>query len=41
MNSIFHEKLDEFVTIYIDDLLMYSKIVEEHAKHFEYGLSKL
>ncbi len=41
MNSIFHEKLDEFVTIYIDDLLVYSKIVEEHAKHFEYGLSKL
>ncbi len=27
--------------IYIADLLMYSKIVEEHAKHFEYGLSKL
>jgi hypothetical protein len=41
MNSIFHEKFDEFVTIYIDDLLMYSKIVEEHAKHIEYGLSKL
>jgi len=25
MNSIFHEKMDEFVTIYIDDILVYSK----------------
>ncbi len=40
MNSIFHEKLDEFVTIYIDYILMYSRIVEEHAKHLEYVLSK-
>jgi hypothetical protein len=39
MNSIFHEKLDEFVTIYIDYILMYSRIVEEHAKHLEYALS--
>ncbi len=25
MNSIFHEKLDDFVIIYIDDILVYSK----------------
>jgi hypothetical protein len=25
MNFIFHEKLNEFVTIYIDDILVYSK----------------
>jgi hypothetical protein len=25
MNSIFHEKLDEFMIIYIDDILVYSK----------------
>jgi len=25
MNSIFHEKMDEFVTIYIDDILVSSK----------------
>jgi hypothetical protein len=25
MNFIFHEKLDEFMIIYIDDILVYSK----------------
>jgi hypothetical protein len=28
MNLIFHENLDEFLFIYIDDILMYSKIVK-------------
>lgn len=41
MNSIFHEKLNEFVIIYIDDILVYSEIVEEHAKHLKYVLNKL
>ncbi len=40
MNLIFFEKLDEFVIIYIDDILVYSKIVKEHTKHFEYVLNK-
>jgi len=30
MNSIFHEKLDEFVIIYICDILVYSKSIKEH-----------
>jgi hypothetical protein len=33
MNSIFHEKLDKFVIIYIDDILVYSKFVKEHMTH--------
>jgi hypothetical protein len=41
MNSIFHKKLNEFVIIYIDEVLVYSKIVEEHVKHLEHLLSKL
>ncbi len=41
MDSIFHEKLDEFVIIYIDDILVYSKMAKEHAEHLEYVLSKL
>ncbi len=31
MNFIFHEKLYEFMTIYLDDNLVYSKTIEEHA----------
>ncbi len=33
MNSIFHEKLDKFVIIYIDDISVYSKFVKEHITH--------
>ncbi len=31
MNFIFHEKLNKLVIIYIDDILVYSKTIEEHA----------
>jgi len=42
MNSIFHEKLDKFVIIFInDDILVYFRITKEHAKHLLYVLSKL
>ncbi len=41
MNSIFHEKLHEFVIIYIDDIVVYSKIIEEQVEHLKYVLSKL
>ncbi len=41
MNFIFHKKLNEFVIIYIDDILVYSKIAEEQAKHLECLLNKL
>jgi hypothetical protein len=40
MNSIFHEKLDEFMIIYIDDIIVYSKIAEEHTNCLEYVMSK-
>jgi hypothetical protein len=41
MNSIFHEKLDEFIIIYIDDILLYSKMVKKHMEHLEYVFDKL
>jgi hypothetical protein len=40
MNSIFHEKLNDFVIIYIDDILVYSKVMEEHVAHLKYVLNK-
>ncbi len=40
MNSIFHKKLDEFMIIYIDDILVYSKFTKEHATHLEFMLQK-
>ena len=33
MNRIFHEYLDKFVVVFIDDILIYSKSEEEHAEH--------
>ncbi len=33
MNDIFREWLDDFVVIYIDDILVYNNSMEEHAEH--------
>jgi hypothetical protein len=33
MNDIFREWFDDFVVIYIDDILIYSSSLEEHAEH--------
>jgi hypothetical protein len=41
MNSIFFEELDVFVVIFIDDILIFSKTEEEHAKHIRIVLQKL
>ena len=41
MNNIFHEYLDDFVIIYMDDILVYSKTAEEHAEHLEKVFRKL
>jgi hypothetical protein len=41
MNDIFREYLDQFVVIYLDDILIYSKTKEEHLKHVRLVLEKL
>jgi len=33
MNDIFREWLDDFVVVYIDDILIYSDSLEEHVEH--------
>ncbi|XP_048627572.1 uncharacterized protein LOC125596542 [Brassica napus] len=41
MNSIFRDFLDEFVIIFIDDILVYSKTKEDHERHLRAVLGRL
>lgn len=41
MNIIFHHYLDQFVVIFIDDILIYSKNVTRQAKHLRIVLQIL
>ncbi|GBG72937.1 hypothetical protein CBR_g12659 [Chara braunii] len=40
-NRIFHDYLDKFVIVYLDDILIFSKTVEEHGAHLDKVLSLL
>ncbi|WVZ84266.1 hypothetical protein U9M48_031317 [Paspalum notatum var. saurae] len=41
MNVILKEELDQFVVVFIDDILIYSKTREEHEEHLRVVLEKL
>src|SRR5207253_4757802 len=41
MNSVFMMELDVCIVIFIDDILVYSKDEEEHAKHLQLVLERL
>src|SRR5262249_2141065 len=41
MNSLFAEYINDFVVVYIDDLLVYSKMAEEHKIHLRKVLAKM
>jgi hypothetical protein len=41
MNSMFMPELDEFMVVFIDAILIYSKSKEEHAEHLRIVLMRL
>ncbi len=41
MNMLFWKYLGKFVLIFMDDILIYSKLVVEHEEHFWQGLQIL
>jgi hypothetical protein len=41
MNDIFRKWLDDFVVVYIDDILIYSSSLEEHAEHLRKVFQRL
>ncbi|GBG80813.1 hypothetical protein CBR_g31369 [Chara braunii] len=41
ISRIFHDYLDKFVVVYLDDILIFSKAIEEHAQHVNKVLSLL
>ena len=40
MHSIFREYLDEFVVIYLDDIMVFSKTITKHVQHLRLVLEK-
>jgi hypothetical protein len=41
MNGVFHEYLDKFLQVFIDDILIYYRTMEEHDKNFHLVLQCL
>ena len=41
MNNIFKDELDTFISVYLDDILVFSRTVEEHLQHVRIALEKL
>ena len=33
INQVFHEYLDKFVVVYLDDIMVYNMTMEEHNEH--------
>ena len=41
INSVFKEELDNFVLVYLDDILVFSTTLEEHIQHIRKALERL
>jgi hypothetical protein len=41
MNRVFHDYLDQFIVVFINDILIYSRMLEEHDEHLRKALERL
>ena len=41
MNRVFQPLVDQFIVVFIDDILVYSKDVEEHEQHLRIVMETL
>jgi hypothetical protein len=41
MNSVFLPELDKFIVVFIDNILVYLKSMEEHEEHLQIMLQRL
>ena len=41
MNKVFHDYLDQFIVVFIDNILIYSKTSEKHKEHLGKALERL
>ena len=41
MNSVMFDYLDDFVVVYLDDIVIYSRTLDEHVNHLSLVLSQL
>jgi hypothetical protein len=41
MNRVFHDYLDQFTIVFIDDILIYSRTSKEHKEHLRKVLERL
>ena len=41
MHSVFHDALDSFVLVYLDDILVFSASEEEHERHLRWVFNRL
>lgn len=35
MNDVFHDYLDDFVVVYLDDVVVYNRSLEDHICHLK------
>ena len=41
MNNVFFDLLDDFVVVYLDDILIFSKTYEDHVRHLHAVFKRL